>query len=107
MNRAAHYSFVLLALFVALPSDTRADEPAPLEFQLTYDSSISAEPFTGRVYVMLSKAELKEFRGGVNWFKPDPIFALDVKNLKAGQTNVLRKDALAFPNPMEEFPKGP
>jgi S-formylglutathione hydrolase FrmB len=104
MPRILRSSFLLVLFWV--PCQTaHADDRAPLEFHLTYDGDISEKPFSGRVYVMLFKAQIKEFRGGISWFKPEPVFAMDVKNWKAGDTVVIGKDALAYPLAIEELPK--
>jgi S-formylglutathione hydrolase FrmB len=93
-------------LILAGPSVcARAAEPAPLEFHLTYAGGITAEPFTGRVYVMLFKSDIKEFRGGINWFDPEPVFAVDVKNWKVGEVLVVGKDAIAYPHSLDKLVK--
>ena len=68
-----------------------AAEPRPLEFRVTFDKSVTDKPFTGRVYVMLSKTELKALPSGPNWFAPEPFFAWDVKDWKPGETLVHRR----------------
>jgi S-formylglutathione hydrolase FrmB len=83
-----------------------AGDARPLAFHLTFDQAVSAEPFTGRVYVMLSKNEPKPLPGRVNWFRPEPFFARDVKGWRPGQELVLGADALGFPQPLEKLPKG-
>jgi hypothetical protein len=82
-----------------------ATEPKPLEFHLTFDKAISEKPFSGRVFVMLSKSS-NEPRLGPNWFKPEPMFARDVKDWKPGETLVIGADALAFPEPLSKLAKG-
>src|ERR1051326_6006515 len=107
LRRARTATFLMLAAGCATGvAATRADDPAPLQFQLTYDKSIAAEPFTGRVYVMLFKQEVKEFRGGLNWFNPEPVFAIDVKNWKPGDTITMGSDALGYPYRLDKLPKG-
>jgi S-formylglutathione hydrolase FrmB len=84
----------------------RADEPRPLEFQLTFDKTVSAEPFTGRVYLLLSGKETKQLPAGPNWFKPEPFFALDVKGWKPGETVAVGAGALGYPEPLAKLAKG-
>jgi S-formylglutathione hydrolase FrmB len=100
-----HTCLGLLALG-CLPLTARAGEPRPLEFQLTFDKTVSAEPFSGRVYVMLSRSALKQLPAGPNWFKPEPFFAVDVKAWKPGETRVLGAGAVAYPEPLARLPKG-
>jgi S-formylglutathione hydrolase FrmB len=96
---------VLVSSFMTLSAASQ-DPPRPLEFQLTFDKSVSSEPFTGRVYVMLSKQDIKELRAGPNWFKPEPFFAVDVTSWKPGETRVLDGKALACPQPLAKLAKG-
>jgi S-formylglutathione hydrolase FrmB len=98
---------VSLVFFLLLTvSPLRAAEPKPLEFHLTFDKAVSDKPFTGRVYVMLSKTAIKELRSGVNWFNPEPFFAKDVKDWKPGDSLVLGGDALAYPASLVKLPAG-
>ena len=97
-----------LALLVmgCLAPHARADDPRPLAFHLTFDKTVSAEPFTGRVYVLLSHKEMKVIPAGPNWFKPEPFFARDVKGWKPGAPLVLGADALAYPEPLAKLAPG-
>src|SRR4051794_9134098 len=91
-------------LLIAAPA-ARADEARPLAFHVTFDRAVSDRPFSGRVFVMLSKSALGEPRSGLSWFKPEPIFARDVKDWKPGEELVIGPDALAFPEPLAKLPK--
>jgi hypothetical protein len=92
-------------LLVLAPVSATARE-RPLEFHLSFDPAVSAQPFGGRVYVMLFKERVQDLRPGPNWFQPDPFFARDVKDWRPGQTLVLGGDSLAFPITMAKVPKG-
>src|SRR5262249_47571793 len=70
----------IIVLLLAAP----AFAEGPLAFHLTFDKKAHARPFTGRVYVMLFKAKAPALRSGPNWLRPEPFFALDVKNWKPG-----------------------
>jgi pimeloyl-ACP methyl ester carboxylesterase len=74
-----------------------AVEPQPLEFQLTYDRKVGTESFTGRVYVILDAPGTERLPEDIDWFTPQPLLAVDVKNWKPGETLVVGKDALACP----------
>jgi hypothetical protein len=93
-------SLLLLLMPVSAEAQSR-----PLEFRLTFDRTVSARPFTGRVYVMLFKQNVNELRPGPDWFHPDPFFAKDVKDWQPGQPLVLDAKALGFPAPMDKAPK--
>jgi hypothetical protein len=71
----------------------------PLAFQLTFDPAItSGQPFTGRVYVMLSKkAPPLALRSGFSWFQPEPILARDVKGWKPGDPLLIGPDSSGYP----------
>jgi hypothetical protein len=98
-------SFRLASSLLLLTPATVAAQSRPLEFRLTFDRSVSAQPFTGRVYVMLFKQDAKELRSGPNWFATDPFFAKDVKDWQPGQPLVLDAKALSFPVTMDKVPK--
>src|SRR5947208_2503105 len=97
-------SLALCLLLAA--SAARADEARPLVFHVTFDRAVSDGPFTGRVFVMLSKSAESEPRFGPNWFRPEPIFARDVKGWRPGEELVIGPGALAFPEPLAKLPKG-
>jgi hypothetical protein len=96
----------LLCAAALLAAPAVAAEPKPLEFRVTFDKSVSAEPFTGRVFVMLTKSTTAEPRFGPSWFKPEPMFARDVKGWKPGEPLVIGANALAFPERLAKLPKG-
>jgi len=73
---------------------------------VTFDQKVTQVPFSGRVYVLLSKQPLKNLPRGPSWFKPEPLFARDVKDWKPGQPCVLGAEALGFPMALRELPKG-
>jgi S-formylglutathione hydrolase FrmB len=95
----------LLALG-CLALTARAGEPRPLEFHLTFDRTVCAEPFTGRIYVLLSKNPISQLPAGPSWFKPEPFFARDVKDWKLGETRVVAAGALAHPEPLAKLTRG-
>ena len=92
-----------VSAFFALASSVSAAE---LEFHLRFPASKRAEPFTGRVYVMLTAADMKQLLGGPNWFRPEPFFAVDVKDVKPDAAMVLDKKALGHPVTLDKLRKG-
>jgi hypothetical protein len=100
--RLALVAAVLLVPCAAAP----AADKQPLAFHLTFDKSVSAEPFTGRVYVMLTRSPSDALRPGPNWFAPEPFFAKDVQGWKPGATLVIGEDAVAFPAPLSKLKPG-
>lgn len=83
-----------------------AAHAAPLEFRLTFDPQLSGQPFTGRVYVSLSKTEPRTPRSGPNWFRPEPFFAGDVSGWKPDEPFLLTGSALAYPTPLAKVEPG-
>jgi len=51
---------------------------AQLHVELAFPKSVTAEPFTGRVFVIATKTASKGTPAGLNWFNPQPAFAQDV-----------------------------
>src|SRR5262245_8287298 len=93
----------LFVLVLGLACFSHAEPAKPLEFVLTFDRAISAEPFTGRVLVMLSEQANAEPRFGPDWFSPQPFFALDVKDWKPGENLVFGAESLGFPGPLAKL----
>jgi hypothetical protein len=94
-----------LLILLAGPGAIRA-QPTPLEFQLSFSPEVSRQPFTGRVYVVLSKDPIKEPRSGPNWFSPEPFFARDVKDWQPNQPITLGQEMLGHPHTLTKLPAG-
>jgi hypothetical protein len=94
--------FLAVPLLVVLT----AAEPKQLEFHVTFDKTVTNKPFTGRVYVMLSKGDLKRLPSGPSWFGTEPFFARDVKDWKPGEPLVIGADALSFPTALKDVKPG-
>src|SRR5262249_20942027 len=75
----------------------------PLEFQLTFYAKVKATTFTRRGDVLLSNARRTEPPGSPNWFRPEPAFALDVRDWKPGELLTVGKTALAYPTPLDKL----
>jgi S-formylglutathione hydrolase FrmB len=97
----------IAGFLLCLAAQAAAAAPArPLEFQVSFDRTVSPAPFSGRVYVLLSKEAHRQPPAGPNWFNPDPFFARDVRDWKPGEQVVLGGDCLGFPDPLPTVPKG-
>jgi hypothetical protein len=72
----------LAAILVAglIPSLAGA---ADWTFRVRFTPEVQAEPYSGRVYLLFSRAG--EPRNELNWFDPPPMAALDVQGLAPGQ----------------------
>ena len=70
------FGFSLLLFFVA-----GVDVASAESFELSFPDGMLKTPFTGRVFLVMSRKEIKD--GAVHrqgWFKPEPFFAQDVKD---------------------------
>src|SRR3954468_229295 len=94
-----------LLLFV-LAAPALAQETNPLSFHVTLDRSMATEACSGRLFVMLSERPNAEPRSGVNWFKPEPFFAADVKDWNPGTERPLPAGAVACPEPLAKLKPG-
>ena len=82
-----------------------ADESQPLAFRLTFAKSALPTSFTGRVFVIASKPAIGSGPARVNWFKPEPFFAMDVKDWQPDAPLTFQpKDAC--PAPLAKLPPG-
>jgi pimeloyl-ACP methyl ester carboxylesterase len=97
---------LLWTISLLLAAGPAAAQQQPLEFHLTFDRTVSPGPFSGRVYVLFSKAEIKQLHKGFDWFHPEPILARDVKDWQPGQSLVVGADALGYPYSLAKLPRG-
>ena len=119
-NRLRSAALILLALFTAAPglsqTSTAPARQAPTrpptttrntgpQFEITFDASVSAKPFTGRVYVVATKRAYLNPLETVEWFNSDPVFARDVQNWKPGETLLINSEnCLAYPSKPVDLP---
>lgn len=97
-------AFVALA-FLAFAHHAPAAEPKPLEFKLTFDKAACDVPFAGRVYVAI-RAGSASPPVGMNWFKPEPGLARDVKNWEPGTPLFVGAKDVAYPAPLADLKPG-
>lgn len=84
---------------------------APVTFSVTLDPAARAEPASGRLVVFLIKdgARLRpgqEPADGPFWDDPQPLFGVDVKDLKPGSPATLDDGATFFPERPSALPPG-
>lgn len=95
------------ALLLAVAAPAVDAQSRPLEFRLTFDRSACREPFTGRVFVLLTKKDPgSSLPTSPNWFRPEPFFALDVKGWKPGETITLGQNSQGYPTPLAGLARG-
>src|SRR5882672_4497988 len=95
---------LVVLLCVCWSAAARAGETKPLEFQVAFDRAVSDKPFTGRVFVLLSKNPVTDLIAGPSWFAPQPMFAVDVKGWQPGEPLTVTDKALAYPLKLSELP---
>jgi S-formylglutathione hydrolase FrmB len=101
-----HRQWAVLLTALWLAATVRAADPQPFEFRITFDPVVSQQPFTGRVYVMLSRKAQGEPRFGPNWFQPEPFFAREVERWQPGEPTVIDHRALGFPGSLRSLTPG-
>src|SRR5437016_5355467 len=102
MNKAVRHSLTTLLLLL-MAVGAHADDS--LKFVVSFAPNVSKTPFTGRVLVFFGKGE-EEPREGPNWFDPQPIYALDVKDWKPDTDLTLGTNAIGFPVPINRVKPG-
>ncbi|MBL8825481.1 MAG: hypothetical protein JNM18_00760 [Planctomycetaceae bacterium] len=70
------------------------------------DRDASQQAVSGRLFVFFSQQNQIEPRRGPNWFKPEPFFARDVKDLQPGKYATIDASADACPAPLDKLPAG-
>src|SRR5262252_3113968 len=93
-----------IVLFFAAPAP--AQDAAPVTFEVSIDKAVLAKPFTGRVFVTFTRSEPRPVLRSISWFNPEQTFALDVKDLKPGDSITLGSAAKAYPKAMADISAG-
>ena len=72
--------------------------PSAVKFEISFPTSVHAEPITGRVFVVLTKAKGREPRLQVgSWGDAPPLFGADVERLRPGKAAVIDAGTLGYP----------
>ena len=99
---AVRWAFVAAVLVVSGAARARA----AVEFEVTLDPAAARQAVSGRLYVFLSQRPLVEPRDGVNWFAPEPLFGIDVKDFQPGTSRRVNDAADGFPDRLSKLPPG-
>ncbi len=91
---------VILCLCTLLLQSVHAQQ-----FKVSYTTNAFEGPFTGKVFLYLSK-DNKEPRNGNPGFEFFPGISVDVKNIKPGTTVVFDDNANAFPVKLSDMERG-
>ncbi len=66
-------------------------------FTVTLDPTVSKEPVSGRIYLVLSKSQSSTITPEPRWVDPDPFFSQNITTIKPGETIRLGNDLKGFP----------
>lgn len=77
----------------------------PVSFELTFSPAVTQAPFTGRVLLFLQERSGGEPRFGPNWFRPQPFYAMTVKDWQP-DTPLIFQPMIGFPVPIERLSPG-
>jgi len=76
-------------------------------FRLSYPAGVRGEAYSGRVYLFFQKGGAQEPRFGPNWFRPEPMVGVDVRDWKPGESLEIGEGRpagqVAFPKPLGEL----
>lgn len=78
-------------------------------FTVRWDGATLTEPYTGRVYVVMSTGRSSPRQSMSNWFRPPTMFVKDVVGAKAGEGVVIKPGAsgvISFPAGLTAVPEG-
>lgn len=102
---------ILLAVLGALPAlSIPGVSPGAgrFSFEVSFPERLQKTPLDGRVILLFSNDFKNEPRHtAVNWRSPQPVFGVDVDNLKPGQPAVIDEQTLGFPfDSVRDLPAG-
>jgi hypothetical protein len=102
-------AFLVLAIILTAcgPKAKEADAPGQ-RFEISIPASVSDQPLTGRVFVMISRRDNPEPRLQVGfWNQTTPFFSADVERLSPGTPAVIDGKNLGYPvQSLKEIPPG-
>lgn len=105
-GRAAAGLWVALLATATLAAGP-STRPAPPEFSIHLDPKVTKQPYTGRVYLVLTQQAQGEPVRRFHMFSQMPLFAVDVRNWRPGTTITLpTQRMLGHPYPPTELPAG-
>ncbi|MGE5246057.1 MAG: alpha/beta hydrolase-fold protein [Betaproteobacteria bacterium] len=107
MRRTAIHALAAAAFSAAIGTlDARAPQPAPLRFEISFPAAAHRGPITGRVFVMISRNNVREPRLEIGRLGA-PFFGRDVVRLKPGEPAVIDASDLGSPvESLRDIPPG-
>lgn len=99
MVRATACAFLLLLV-------TAHSTAAAMRFEIRLGEAAVDQAVSGRLFVFTSKVRNVEPIRALNWFRPEPFFAVEVRDLAPGKTIVIDEQADGFPGKLSTLPAG-
>lgn len=79
---------------------------SPLVFRVRVAPEVCPRPVTGRLLVFASERKRGAPMRGPSWFRPEPFFGMDVREVVGGGTIDVDHRADGFPEPLDRLPAG-
>jgi S-formylglutathione hydrolase FrmB len=98
--------FLLVCSLVAFGGVRSPAFAEGLRFEIKLAESATNKPITGRLFVFTSVHAQAIPMQSLDWFHPQPFFAIDVKEFAPGETRVLDDSADGFPGKLSTIPAG-
>ncbi len=98
--------FTLLCYWASPESCSGQARPQATRFEVKLDPKVAAGPLDGRLFIFLSERNRGAPRTAIDWFSPEPVFAVDVSGFAPGETHVVDEQAIGFPNRLPTLPHG-
>jgi len=101
-------AFLSLFFLCLCPPGCSGAQPPPLRFSISIPASVRPEPFTGRVYLVITRDSSPEPRFTAGSFvRSVPFFGADVDSLAAGQAASIADTTLGYPlRSLRDIPAG-
>ncbi len=106
LQRAASHRLAARVLVLCLVCCARP-AGAGAEIKVTLDPAARATAVDGRLLVYLSQRMRGEPRQGLNWFQPQPLLGIDVRDWQPGSDRVVDDAADGYPSRLSQLPAGP
>lgn len=96
----------VVACLIGIPARAWSQADQTLKFNVQLASDPKAGPMSGRLFVFVSDRDSGEPMSGLNWFRPQPFFAIDVRDFAQGQSRTVDASADGYPQSLADLPPG-
>jgi hypothetical protein len=98
--------FCALILSLSLASPIKVEDQPKLGFRVSVEPKLLEGPFTGRVFVLVTQQKPSPLTRGLNWFNPQPGFAVDVTKWDGEKPITISDTAVSHPTKLEKLKAG-